>query len=486
MKLLATKKGKIICGGVVAILVIVILVITIIVMPDKGYRSILVETVQGSVVVVNDKSEDQAYKGQRLYGGDEVTVSEKSSLTMCMNHDKYLYADENTHFWLENHSVKNASRIYVYLDRGSELSELTKKLNVNESYEVDTPNSTMSVRGTKFRVTVSAGSDAVVYTLLEVEEGVVLVRLKTVSGTYTGVEKEFLAGQGALIRADAGNAEFLTGEDGGEVLHLDYSALPQDHVSRLKELVKRLGRADELQMSEKAPKGEEEKNTDGEIPSDESKSEEETQNVTEETPESSGQHEHVQGEFEITVNPGCETKGEKVAKCTICGEIMETQDVKSVGHDFSDWTMEKAASCLEEGSDRRTCKRCGKAETRVTDKTDHQWSEWHGATAATCGANGSDERNCMVCGVKETRTVSATGNHQWGSLTVDTPAGCTENGSGHYSCVVCGAYGASEIIPKIEHDYEVVSREDISDTMEKVTYRCKNCGSTYSVNKVKN
>jgi len=482
MKLLATKKGKIICGVAVAVLMIVVLVITIIAMSDKGYRSITVEDVQGSVIVMNDKSEDQAYKGQRLYGGDDVTVREKSSLTMRMNQDKYLYADENTHFRLENHSVKNASRIRILLDQGSELSELTKKLNPNESYEVDTPNSTMSVRGTKFRVTVFTESDAAVYTLLEVEEGVVLVRLKTVSGVYTGVEKEFLAGQGALIRADADNAEFMTGEDGGVVLHLDYLALPKDHVSRLQELVKSLGGTEERE----APKGDgEEKTEDGEIQGSENKSEEDEQNVTEDPSESSEQHEHVQGEFEITVSPGCETKGEQVAKCTICGEPMETQEVKAVGHSFADWTMAKAASCLEEGSEIRTCKRCGKTETRTVSKTDHQWSDWHGASAATCGSNGSDERNCTVCGEKETRTVSATGNHQWGSLIVDTPAGCTDDGSGHHSCVVCGAYGANETIPKTGHAYEPVSQEDISDTMVKVTYRCKNCGSEYTVNKTK-
>ena len=344
MKILKTKKGKIICGCVAALLLISIGLIVTVALRPKEYRSISVEAVSGSVTVVNEKNNNQAYKGQRLYGGDDVTVREESELTMCMNNDKYLYAAENTHFRLEDHSTKNASRIRIILDKGSELNELTEKLNSNESYEVDTPNSTMSVRGTKFRVTVFTDNDGLVYTLLEVEEGVVLVQLKTVTGEYNGVEKEFTKGQSALIRADIDFSEFVKSEKGEEVLELDYSVLPKEPLERLKELIKNLILPDGDKESQ---------NNEG---------------------EPAVVHIHTQGEFELTVEPKCETKGEKTARCTECGEIMQTEEVDPLGHDFSDWTSEKEATCKEEGSEIRKCTRCDKTESRTTDKTDHSWN----------------------------------------------------------------------------------------------------------------
>ena len=186
--LLATTKGKIIAGCSAAAVVAIVGVVVAVIVSKSGYRSISVEDVKGTVNVVGEKNNGQAYKGERLYSGDDVSVMEASELTMCMDNDKYVYADENTHFKLESNSNKKTSKIKIVLDKGSELNELTQKLGANDSYDVDTPNSTMSVRGTVFRVTVFKGDDNYIYTLVEVEKGVVLARLKTLSGTYNGIE----------------------------------------------------------------------------------------------------------------------------------------------------------------------------------------------------------------------------------------------------------------------------------------------------------
>ena len=107
----------------------------------------------------------------------------------------------------------------------------------------------MSVRGTKFRVTTFETSYGVRYTLVEVEEGEVLVRLKAANGSYTGEEKLLTAGQSALIRSDADTCEFVVSDalDGSEVdkngsddsgmLMLTYDALPKDGMERLIELI---------------------------------------------------------------------------------------------------------------------------------------------------------------------------------------------------------------------------------------------------------
>ena len=479
MKNKPVKKGIVIFIAVAAFLLTAVGITLPIVFSRKEYRSIAVEDVKGSAIVVNEKNTDRAYKGQRLYGGDDVTVQKDSELTMCINNDKYLYADENTHFYLEDHSTKNSSRIRIILDRGSELNELTEKLNPNESYEVDTPNSTMSVRGTKFRVTVFTDTDGRVYTLLEVEEGIVWVQLKTVTGDYNGVEKEFYAGQSALIRADVDFSEFVTSENGDEVLTPDYNSLPEKHMDRLKALLAEAGVSDlaeqepetgmkeeeeiiaetktgeekdvdETKEDDKKQEGSGKKESDGKKESGKSKEndgkkesgkkssgseKEETDNKT------SATHTHTPGQFEVTVNPGCETKGKQVAKCTECGEITDTQDIDPLGHDFGSWTTIKEATCKEEGSESRKCARCGK---------------------------------------EETNSIPVTDNHKWGNFKVDVSAGCTTDGEGHYICTVCGAEGEHETIPAKGHSFSgwTTVKEATCKAEGSESRKCSECSET--------
>nr|MCR4991147.1 hypothetical protein [Lachnospiraceae bacterium] len=141
--------------------------------------------------------------------------------------------------------AKEDSLIKIYLDAGSELNVLQSKLGPNDTYEVDTPNSTMAVRGTTFRVTVYTAEDGMVYTLLEVTDGVVNVRLKTKDGSYNGVSRDFGAGESALIRGNFDFSEFVTsdllddndldmeGVNGTDKLLLAYDKLPEDGMARL-------------------------------------------------------------------------------------------------------------------------------------------------------------------------------------------------------------------------------------------------------------
>ncbi len=239
--LLKTTKGKILAGAGGTVVAVGIGVAVL--LQGGGYRSIAVEQVAGTVNVVGEMNNGQAYKGEHLYSGDDVTVMDASELVMCMDNDKFVYADANTHFKLEASDKSEDSRIKIYLDAGSELNELQSKLESGETYEVDTPNSTMSVRGTSFRVTVYKASDGLIYTLTEITTGEVLVRLKTTDGSYNGVEKLFTPGQSALIRGNSEFSEFVssglldandienTGDD--DALELAYGSLPEDGMERL-------------------------------------------------------------------------------------------------------------------------------------------------------------------------------------------------------------------------------------------------------------
>ena len=231
-KFLKTTKGKVIgISAAVAAVTLVAVVAAMLIINSNKYRSISVADVKGIVNIIGQKNNGQAYKGQRLFDGDDVSVMEDSELTLCLNNDKYVYADENTHFKLEAASSKQGNKLKIVLDKGSELNVLTAKLGDGDTYQVDTPNSTMSVRGTRFRMTVYTGADGYTYTLLEVQSGIVLTQLKTLTGEYNGVEKEFFAGQSALIRGGDDFSEFVLSDENTEVWMLDHASLPSEYGS---------------------------------------------------------------------------------------------------------------------------------------------------------------------------------------------------------------------------------------------------------------
>lgn len=433
---IGTTKGKIIIGVGALVILALIGLSVFMVLKNKTYRSIMVEDVQGTANVVGEKNNGQAYKGERLYSGDDVTVLESSELTMCMNNDKYVYADENTHFKLEAASSKKSTRIKIILDEGSELNELTQKLGIDDSYEVDTPNSTMSVRGTVFRVTVFNGSDGYVYTLVEVEEGVVFIRLKPIGGDYNGTELELTAGQSALIRANEDISEFVCDGETNQVLLLKYDSLPKDGVARLEYLVEDLT------------------------------------------------HNHIAGTWTITKEPTCEEKGLKTTTCTKCGRPMEVE-ISPLGHDFSEWVVAGEASCEEAGEEKLVCSRCGKesGDTREVEATGHNYGQWTTTKQPTCTEAGTSERVCSKCKNKESKSLPALG-HDWVEI-IDNEPRCNEDGHKHLECSRCHEKQAQVSTGRGGHNYNTTrtfkySSQDPSNNKEydlyDVTKSCTYCG----------
>ena len=76
---IGTTKGKAIAGGAGAAVAVGIVVAVL--LQGEGYRSIAVDDVRGSVDVVGETNNGQAYKGERLYSGDDVDVKKASELT---------------------------------------------------------------------------------------------------------------------------------------------------------------------------------------------------------------------------------------------------------------------------------------------------------------------------------------------------------------------------------------------------------------------
>ncbi|MBQ9334595.1 MAG: FecR domain-containing protein [Lachnospiraceae bacterium] len=427
---LGTTKGKVTVIGGAAVVAVGIGVAVL--LQGSGYRSISVEALTGTVNVAGTHNNGAAYVGEQLEDGDDVTVTANSDLTMCMDGDKYVYADANTHFSLSADQSKDSSRIKINLDAGSELNELQNALGANDSYEVDTPNSTMAVRGTKFRVTVYTGDDGYKYTLLEVYEGTVFVRLKTETGNYNGVERDFTAGESGLIRGNDTLSEFVTVDKAElaevsaaeeEVLLLHYESLPEDGVERLIELLKNgeirtageepaagetaeetVGEADENSDDDEdktaAADAADDGSGDGDPTeqtgaSDDGDAAEDTADTTAAAPNavtSKPAHVHTAGDWQVQTAATCQAEGTRVRVCSSCGAVISTEPIAKIDHIPGDWVTWQYPSCGVAGGKSRYCTMCGAAlATEDIPALSHNW-----------GAYGDDgTRQCSICGAVE-------------------------------------------------------------------------------------
>ena len=108
-------------------------------------------------------------------------------------------------------------------------------------------------------------------------------------------------------------------------------------------------------------------------------------------------------------------------------------------HQYGSWMTAKAATCLEEGMQMKTCSLCGDKKTQTTAKTGHTEVK-DAAVEATCTSTGKTEgSHCSICGtVIKAQTEIAKKAHTYGSWKVVKSVTCTVDGSKERSCTECG------------------------------------------------
>ena len=128
--------------------------------------------------------------------------------------------------------------------------------------------------------------------------------------------------------------------------------------------------------------------------------------------------------------------------------LYDMGDVKVIcaeGNHRGSWTVVKAPTCTESGTEKRVCSACGTEETRTVKALGHTFGEWTVTKKATCTEAGSQKRVCSVCQTEETQTIKALG-HKFGGWTITKPATSTSSGLRTRSCSVCGAVD-TQVIP---------------------------------------
>ena len=139
---------------------------------EEAYRQIQVYKVDGTADVERQPlGVLEAYDNMMLQNEDIVNVSEDSNMQVKLDEDKYILLEPKTRIHLEATGNSEDSKTKIYLEEGAIVCNIEKALNENSTYEVITPNSTMAVRGTTFRVALEYDEAGDSYTVTAVFEG---------------------------------------------------------------------------------------------------------------------------------------------------------------------------------------------------------------------------------------------------------------------------------------------------------------------------
>ena len=170
-----------------------------------------------------------------------------------------------------------------------------------------------------------------------------------------------------------------------------------------------------------------------------------------------GAHTVHEWETDYTVDKEatCSEEGVESIHCSVCDAVKEGSEraIPKTAHSYGDWTTAKEPTCTEAGSREKVCTVCGDKVTEAIAATGHSYGDWTTAKEPTCTEAGSREKVCAACGDKVTEAIAATG-HKWETdYTVDKEATCKEEGTESIHCSVCDAVkeGSERAIPKTSH-----------------------------------
>ncbi len=229
-KKVGNKKWIIIPVAVLAVLGVGALIF-ILTNKTAAYRLIKVFEIDGNATVTRaDIGDLEAYANMVLESGDSVFLDE-GTMTLKLDEDKYVYVEEQTKFTLEATGDSVNSKTSIQLTQGAITNEIQNKLSEDSTYEINTPNSTMSVRGTVYRVTVYSDENGVKYTKIAVFSGSVATDLLYPDGTSSGNETMVEKGKQVIIFEDSTTTDYLT-----DVEDIDYSDLPESVIKKLIEI----------------------------------------------------------------------------------------------------------------------------------------------------------------------------------------------------------------------------------------------------------
>lgn len=225
------RKNVVIIVAVVAVVLLAVILLVLLGRKDS-YRIIKIHEFDGVATVTRvEQGEIEPYSNMLLESGDNVYL-DTGNMTLKMDEDKYAYVEEQTEFSIRAEGSSDDSKTTITVTKGSITNEIQNSLGSDASYEVNTPNSTMAVRGTVFRVSTYYDDEGVCYTRISVFEGEVASRLVYPNGTISDEEVSIPAGKEVIIYEDGSTTDYLT-----DVTDIDYASLPEEVIDLLERIL---------------------------------------------------------------------------------------------------------------------------------------------------------------------------------------------------------------------------------------------------------
>lgn len=171
------KKKIGIISAITAIVIIgVILLIVLLGGKEESYRYIKINNLEGNITITRNEEIIEARSQMNLRSNDDILVGDDSSMIIQLDNDKFIFLKENSHISLVS-SEKDSSLTRIILYEGTIITEVKEKLN-DDVFDVETPNSVMSIRGTIVSASVTDNNNQkeVEFNLVEGEVSVVVIQ----------------------------------------------------------------------------------------------------------------------------------------------------------------------------------------------------------------------------------------------------------------------------------------------------------------------
>lgn len=142
-----------VAAAVVAIAVVAAILALTLGKKEEVYRSIKIIELEGGVTIDREGVGIlEASNNMNLISGDSIQTEQDAYAVLQLDSDKYVMLAESGRMTVIAEGDEANGKTAIHLDAGSVLNEIQNPLSSGSSYDVVTPNATMSVRGTVFEV----------------------------------------------------------------------------------------------------------------------------------------------------------------------------------------------------------------------------------------------------------------------------------------------------------------------------------------------
>ena len=183
-------------------------------------------------------------------------------------------------------------------------------------------------------------------------------------------------------------------------------------------------------------------------------------------------------DYEVTEEPTCTETGVGTYtwKTTDYGDFSFNATLEALGHDFGDWTVTTAPTCLDAGEETRTCSRCNAFETQPVAALGHDYQAV--VMEPTCTEAGYTTHTCSRCGDSYTDSETEALGHDYNAVVTEPT--CTESGFTTYTCTRCGDSYSADDTYVLGHTWdagEVIAAASHQASGE-MKFTCTRCGET--------